>query len=48
MAYFGYAYVLGPNYNAGMEDDNYERAYEAIQTAKKLSVNGYRQRKSIY
>ena len=40
MAYWGYAYVLGPNYNAGMEDDNYERAYEAIQTAKELSVNG--------
>ncbi|WP_298238152.1 hypothetical protein [uncultured Algibacter sp.] len=39
MAYFGYAYVLGPNYNAGMEADNYERAYEAIQKAKKLSTN---------
>ncbi len=39
MTFFGYAYVLGPNYNAGMEDDNYKRAYKAIQTAKKLSVN---------
>ncbi|NMH88674.1 tetratricopeptide repeat protein [Flavivirga algicola] len=39
MAYWGYAYVLGPNYNAGMEDDNYERAYEAIQKAKALSKN---------
>ncbi len=39
MAFWGFAYVLGPNYNAGMEDDNYQRAYEAIQTAKKLSVN---------
>ncbi|MGM5471102.1 hypothetical protein ACS386_12560 [Flavobacteriaceae bacterium LMO-SS05] len=37
MAYWGYAYVLGPNYNAGMEDDNYQRAFEAIQKAKKLS-----------
>ncbi len=37
MAFWGYAYVLGPNYNAGMEDDNYERAYEAIQKAKILS-----------
>ncbi|TNJ42891.1 hypothetical protein KFZ70_16330 [Tamlana fucoidanivorans] len=37
MAYFGFAYVLGPNYNAGMEPDNYERAYEAIQKAKSLS-----------
>ncbi|MCP9200972.1 tetratricopeptide repeat protein [Gramella sp. GC03-9] len=35
MCYWGYAYVLGPNYNAGMEDDNYERAFEAIQKAKK-------------
>lgn len=39
MAYWGYAYVLGPNYNAGMEDDNYERAYEAIQKAITLSKN---------
>ena len=37
MAYWGYAYVLGPNYNAGMESDNYERAYNAIQTALSLS-----------
>ena len=36
MCYWGYAYVLGPNYNAGMEDDNYERAYEAIQKANEL------------
>jgi len=39
MAFWGYAYMLGPNYNAGMEPDNYERAYKAIQTAKKLSRN---------
>lgn len=39
MAFWGYAYVLGPNYNAGMEDDNYERAYEAIQKAIALSKN---------
>lgn len=38
MAYWGYAYVLGPNYNAGMESDNYERAYEAIQKALELST----------
>ncbi|MBC8005544.1 MAG: hypothetical protein H7X84_08710 [Verrucomicrobia bacterium] len=37
MAFWGYAYVLGPNYNAGMESDNYERAYEAIQKAITLS-----------
>ncbi|MEM7186585.1 MAG: hypothetical protein AAF466_07995 [Bacteroidota bacterium] len=39
MAHWGYAYVLGPNYNAGMEDDNYERAYAAIQKAMALSEN---------
>lgn len=39
MAFWGYAYVLGPNYNAGMEKDNYERAYEAIQKAIALSKN---------
>lgn len=36
MCYWGFAYVLGPNYNAGMDDDNYERAYDAIQKAKDL------------
>lgn len=39
MAYFGFAYVLGPNYNAGMEPDNYERAYIAIKKAQALSAN---------
>lgn len=37
MAYWGHAYVLGPNYNAGMEDDNYERAYIATQKALSLA-----------
>lgn len=37
MAYWGYAYVLGPNYNGGMEPDNYQRAYKAIQQAIQLS-----------
>ena len=37
MAYWGYAYVLGPNYNGGMEEDNYRRAYEAVMKAKALS-----------
>jgi len=37
MAFWGYAYVLGPNYNGGMENDHYERAYEAIQKAILLS-----------
>ena len=39
MAFWGYAYVLGPNYNAGMESDNYQRAYDAIQNAIVLSKN---------
>ncbi len=40
MAYWGFAYVLGPNYNAGMESDNYARAYSAIEKAKRqLSGN---------
>lgn len=37
MCYWGYAYVLGPNYNAGMEEGNYQRAYTAIQKAKELA-----------
>ncbi len=47
MAFWGYAYVLGPNYNAGMEDDNYQRAYTAIQTAKKLSINATEKEKDM-
>ena len=39
MAYWGYAYVLGPNYNAAMEDDNYPPAYEASLKALSLSKN---------
>jgi len=37
MCFWGYAYVLGPNYNAGMEEDNFERAYNAIQKAITLA-----------
>ena len=44
MAYWGYAFVLGPNYNAGMEDDNYKRAYDAIQKAIELSNEGCTQK----
>jgi len=39
MAYWGFAYVLGPNYNAGMEEDNFQRAYEAAGKARSLSKN---------
>lgn len=47
MCYWGFAYVLGPNYNAGMEPDNYERAYKAIQTALKLSNNATDREKAL-
>lgn len=33
MAWWGFAYVLGPNYNAGMEADNNARAHAAITKA---------------
>ncbi|HVY75681.1 MAG TPA: hypothetical protein VG890_12665, partial [Puia sp.] len=39
MAYWGFAYVLGPNYNAGMEEDNFQRAYKAVLAAKRFSGN---------
>lgn len=39
MAFWGYAFVLGPNYNGGMEEDNFQRAYEASVTAQSLANN---------
>lgn len=39
MAFWGFAYVLGPNYNTGMAEDNYRRAYDAAQKAVELSGN---------
>lgn len=39
MAWWGFAYVLGPNYNTGMAEDNYQKAYEAAQKAVELSDN---------
>lgn len=36
MGWWGFAYVLGPNYNAGMEADNYARAYDASMKAMAL------------
>ncbi len=47
MCYWGYAYVLGPNYNAGMEENNYQRAYEAIQKAQKISSESEKERAII-
>ncbi len=39
MCWWGFAYVLGPNYNAGMEPDNYQRAYAAVVRAKELMMS---------
>ncbi|AOW09890.1 tetratricopeptide repeat protein [Flavobacterium gilvum] len=39
MGWWGFAYVLGPNYNAGMEKDNFIRAFEAVKKAKKHSAS---------
>ncbi|GAB3509433.1 hypothetical protein GCM10027442_16830 [Emticicia fontis] len=39
MGWWGFAYVLGPNYNAGMEPDNFQRAYDAVQKALVLVGN---------
>ena len=47
MAYWGFAYVLGPNYNAGMEEDNYQRAYKASQKALSLSGNSTEKEKAL-
>ena len=38
MSWWGFAYVLGPNYNGGMEKDNFQRAYDAVQKAKAKSA----------
>lgn len=47
MCHWGYAYVLGPNYNAGMEPDNYSRAYDAVQKAVKLSAKATPKEKAL-
>lgn len=36
MCFWGFSYVLGPNYNAGMEPDNFGRAYTAMKKAVSL------------
>ena len=39
MSWWGFANVLGPNYNFGMEPDNLQRAYDAVQKAERLSAS---------
>ncbi len=47
MCWWGYAYVLGPNYNAGMEKDNFQRAYDAIQKAKSYAASCTQKEKDL-
>jgi tetratricopeptide (TPR) repeat protein len=47
MGWWGFAFVLGPNYNAGMEPDNFQRAYDAVQKAQKLSANSTPKEKDL-
>ncbi len=47
MAHWGYAYVLGPNYNAGMESDSYSRAYKAVQKALEASEDASPKEKAL-
>lgn len=47
MCWWGFAYVLGPNYNAGMEKDNFQRAYDAAQKAKLLAARCTQKEKDL-
>ncbi len=47
MCWWGFAYVLGPNYNGGMEKDNFQRAYDAVQKAKSRSANCTQKEKDL-
>ena len=47
MCWWGFAYVLGPNYNAGMEPDNLQRAYDAVQKAQNLSFSCTQKEKDL-
>lgn len=47
MCWWGFAYVLGPNYNAGMEKDNFLRAYDAVQKAKSYSSTASTKEKKL-
>ena len=47
MCWWGFAYVLGPNYNGGMEKDNFQRAYDALQKAKLFSGSATQKEKDL-
>ena len=47
MCWWGFAYVLGPNYNGGMEKDNFQRAYDALQKANSFSASCTQKEKDL-
>lgn len=47
MCYWGYAFVLGPNYNAGMDPGHYERAFEAMKSANKYAASCTEKEKAL-
>ncbi len=47
LCHWGYAYVLGPNYNGGMENDNYQRAYAASKKALQFAINVTEKEKAL-
>lgn len=47
MGWWGFGYVLGPNYNAGMEKDNFIRAHEAVTKAKALYASASNKEKDL-
>ncbi len=47
ICHWGYAYVLGPNYNGGMENDNYQRAYTASKKALQFVNNCTEKEKAL-
>lgn len=47
MCWWGFAYVLGPNYNAGMEKDNFQRAYDAMQKATSFATSCTQKEKDL-
>lgn len=47
MCWWGFAYVFGPNYNAGMEKDNFQRAFDAMQKAKSYSASCSQKEKDL-
>ncbi|SKB77979.1 tetratricopeptide repeat protein [Dyadobacter psychrophilus] len=47
MCWWGYAFVLGPNYNAGMEPGNFQRATDAVRKAKSYSASCTQKEKDL-